>query len=90
MSQLKQSGIDDGESPTGRHIPRKSARVPTPMRTRALLFAHWRVCVAILGALVGLVAQLLLLTLAWELWELSVSLMEVWAELARKHLELTL
>lgn len=59
------------------------------MRTRALFFAHWRSCAAISGAVVGLVAQMFLLQLAYELWDLSVSLMEVWAELARKHLELT-
>jgi hypothetical protein len=46
--------------------------------------------VVVLGGVVGLVAQMLLLQLAWELWDLSVSLMEVWTELARKHLEITL
>lgn len=65
------------------------ALAQSPMRARAALLVHWRGCVAICGAVVGLVAQMFLLTLAWELWDLSVSLMEVWAELARKHLELT-
>lgn len=40
--------------------------------------------------IVGLVVQLVLVWLAGYLIDLSVSLMELWAELARKHLELTL
>jgi hypothetical protein len=40
--------------------------------------------------LVGLVGQALLLLMGAYLVDLSVSLMELWAELARKHLELTL
>jgi hypothetical protein len=39
---------------------------------------------------VGLVGQGLLLLTAAYLIDLSVSLMELWAELARKHLEITL
>lgn len=38
----------------------------------------------------GLVMQLLLLWLAGYLIDLAISLMELWAELARKHLEITL
>lgn len=38
----------------------------------------------------GLVGQLVLLWLAGELVDLYVSAVELWAELARKHLELTL
>lgn len=38
----------------------------------------------------GLVAQLVLLWLAGELLDLFVSAVELWTELARKHLELTL
>lgn len=40
--------------------------------------------------LVGLVGQAALLLTAAYLIDLSVSLMELWAELARKHLEITL
>jgi hypothetical protein len=40
--------------------------------------------------LVGIAVQLILIYWLGELLDLSVSLMEVWAELARKHLELTL
>jgi hypothetical protein len=39
---------------------------------------------------VGLVVQLVLLLTVAYLVDLAVSLMELWAELARKHLELTL
>lgn len=38
----------------------------------------------------GLVAQLVLLWLAGELLDLFISAVELWTELARKHLELTL
>lgn len=47
-------------------------------------------CIRILLLLVGLVCQVVLLCLAAYLTDLAVSLMELWAELARKHLELTL
>lgn len=40
--------------------------------------------------LVGLVGQAALLLTAAYLIDLAVSLMELWAELARKHLEITL
>jgi len=38
----------------------------------------------------GLVAQLVLLLMAGELLDLYIAAVELWAELARKHLELTL
>lgn len=38
----------------------------------------------------GLVLQLVLTLVVMELIDLSISLMELWAELARKHLEITL
>lgn len=37
----------------------------------------------------GLVSQLVLLWMAGELLDLFISAVELWAELARKHLELT-
>jgi hypothetical protein len=46
----------------------------------------WRTALVLLGLLVQVVLTLLM----WELVDLTLSLMEVWAELARKHLELTL
>lgn len=49
-----------------------------------------RALVAYLVCSVGLLAQLVLLLMAGYLVDLSVSLMELWADLARKHLEITL
>ena len=43
-----------------------------------------------IGLIVGLVVQLVLLWLLGELVSLCISLFEVWAELAAKHLEITL
>lgn len=40
--------------------------------------------------LLGIVMQIVLLLVLGYLIDLSLSLMELWAELARKHLELTL
>jgi hypothetical protein len=40
--------------------------------------------------LLGLLLQLVLLWLAGEILDLYVSAVELWAELARKHLELTM
>lgn len=45
---------------------------------------------AYLALLVGLVVQGVLLLTAAYLIDLALSLMELWADLARKHLELTL
>lgn len=50
------------------------------------VYRHWRVGLV----LVGLVVQLVLTVMMWQLVELSISLMEVWTELARKHLEIVL
>jgi hypothetical protein len=40
--------------------------------------------------LVGFLVQVVLTVLVYQLVDLSISLMEVWAELARKHLEIQL
>jgi hypothetical protein len=40
--------------------------------------------------LAGVVVQILLLLTAAYLCDLALSLMELWADLARKHLELTM
>jgi hypothetical protein len=53
---------------------------------RAQAFRYWQVVLVI----AGLVVQAVLTMLMWQLIDLSVSLMEVWAELARKHLEIVL
>ena len=53
-------------------------------------WAYARGYVGVVLVLVGLVVQGALILLAAYLIDLSISLMELWAELARKHLELTL
>ena len=68
-------------------------RVPgfhAPMWTRALVRLGWRQITGRLVFTLGLVAQLVLLWLAGELLDLYVAAVELWADLARKHLELTL
>lgn len=52
--------------------------------------ARVRTLVASLMILLGLAGQIVLLWAAAELLDLALSLMELWAELARKHLEITL
>lgn len=60
-------------------------------RVAGLLDRHQiRRALCILALVVGLVVQTVLVVLVAELVHLSVSLMEVWVELARKHLEITL
>jgi hypothetical protein len=56
----------------------------------AAIRAFRRVAWLKLVLLVGLVVQAALVMLVWELVDLSIGLMEVWLELARKHLEITL
>lgn len=46
--------------------------------------------VGVVLLLVGLVVQVVLASLAGYLVDLSLSLVELWADLARKHLEITL
>jgi hypothetical protein len=38
----------------------------------------------------GFVVQAVLVLLVWQLVDLAIGLMEVWLDLARKHLEITL
>jgi hypothetical protein len=49
-----------------------------------------RLIVGRLLLLVGLVMQVVLLLVAGYLIDMAISLMDLWLELARKHLELTL
>jgi hypothetical protein len=51
---------------------------------------HCRKVAAYLAVVAGLVVQGALLLTAAYLIDLALSLMELWADLARKHLELTL
>lgn len=80
-----------GQAPHG--VRERVAVVLTPIRTRpfvrlwGILHGH---AVALVLVAVGLSCQFALLWMAWELLDLVLSVMEVWAELARKHLEITL
>ena len=66
----------------GRRCPLMLRRpILSPAAKRGLAYA---------ALILGLVVQLVLLWLLGELIDLAISLMELWAELARKHLELTL
>jgi hypothetical protein len=60
-------------------------------RSRGLFHSqHGRNVAAYLALVLGLVVQGVMILTAAYLIDLSVSLMELWADLARKHLELTL
>jgi len=60
-------------------------------RSRGLLSAPMvRLTFAWAMLIVGLLVQVVLLWLAGYLIDLAISLMELWADLARKHLELTM
>jgi hypothetical protein len=50
----------------------------------------WRKWILVLMWLLGLVVQVVLVGLAGALVDLCLSLMELWVELARKHLEIVL
>jgi len=78
---------------TGTNDQQPSERMPghrSPMAARAFVRLHWARMVVWLLLLLGFAVQLVVVSMVWELVDLSVSLMEVWAELARKHLEITL
>lgn len=68
-------------------------RVPgilAPKGCRAFVRLHWRRLGTWLMLLVGIVVQLIVIGMVYELVELTIMLMEVWTELARKHLEIQL
>lgn len=46
--------------------------------------------IAWVGLILGALMQIALVCLVWYLVDLCIALMEVWAELAAKHLEITL
>jgi len=61
------------------------------VRLRGLFSSqHGRSLLAYLVLVLGLVVQVVLILTAAYLVDLAVSLMELWADLARKHLEITL
>lgn len=70
-----------------------SARLLSPTWKRAVVLSRAplvRTTAARVLLLVGLVMQVVLLLVLGYMVDLCISLMELWAELARKHLELTL
>ena len=92
--------MDAGESSSGSdtrarvHAPHgRSERVPRtsfPRRAWAFVRLHrTRVATGLL-LLLGISLQYIAIAVIVQLVDLSLSLMEVWAELARKHLEVTL
>jgi hypothetical protein len=72
----------------GRELARGRSLSPKGIPAFRALAARlpWRT----LLVLVGFLVQVVLTVLVYQLVDLSITLMEVWAELARKHLELTL
>lgn len=79
--------------PESSNRPQRSERVPgilAPKGCRAFVHLYWRRAVLWLMLLVGFLVQVIVVALVYQLVDLSISLMEIWAELARKHLEITL
>jgi len=76
--------------PPGQQASERVPRNSFPRRAWALVRLSRPLVAGRLLLLVGIAVQLILIYWLGELIDLSVSLMEVWAELARKHLELTL
>ena len=60
------------------------------MRSGGFFSAHFRLVLMRLVLIVGVVVQLVLAWVGYYLVDLSLDLMEVWVQLARKHLEITL
>lgn len=67
-----------------------SARRLTPTHRRAFVRLAVARYMRVSLVITGLLVQVVLTVLMWQLVDLTISLMEVWAELARKHLEIVL
>ena len=65
-------------------------RLGIPGFSRWAVRIGWRRIVTWIAVVVALVAQAVMLYTLSQLVELCISLMEVWVELAAKHLEITL
>jgi hypothetical protein len=61
-----------------------------PQPSGAFLCPRWGRVFWVLAGAVAVVCDVMVIWVAYELVDLSISLMEVWTQLARKHLELTL
>lgn len=77
-------------TPARQQASERRPRNVVPMAFGAFVRLRWRKWAMWLLLLVGLAGELVLMALVYQLVDLTLSLMEVWAELARKHLELTL
>jgi hypothetical protein len=64
-------------------------RLNVPLRAGRRLLP-WRRLVIVVAVIITLVAEAVMLYWLAQLVDLCISLMEVWAELAAKHLEITL
>jgi len=88
-----QDGSPRGSKPPsdalGAAINRVASRLP-PRRGWPLVRVPWTRVATWLLLLLGFAVQLVVIEAVFELVDLSISLMELWAELARKHLEITL
>lgn len=84
----RRAGTPESLTTSGRSARRALTVSPSSVRAFCVQLArsYWRLGLV----LVGLVVQVVLTVLMWQLVDLTISLMEVWAELARKHLELVL
>ena len=92
--------MDSGEGADGRdfghtgtvidRVRDRVARTCFPRSSWPFVRVPWPLVAKWLLLLVGFAVQLVLIHMVSELVDLSVSLMEIWAELARKHLEITL
>lgn len=90
MSQSELSSGRGVEPPPGRHNPLRKSPGPTPPVTRAFARPLWGLVAWRLVMVVGALMQVIMAWVCYELVDLSLDLMEVWAELARKHLEIVL
>jgi hypothetical protein len=92
MEREKSRQVTDLVEGPGTPLKRRVSEWPKrlPLMGAAAIRAFRRVAWLKLVLLVGLVVQAALVMLVWELVDLSIGLMEVWLELARKHLEITL
>lgn len=75
---------------TRRGVRERVASILPPGKRWPLVRLPWSRVVTWLMLLVGLAVQLVIIEAVFELVDLSISLMELWTELARKHLEITL
>lgn len=71
-------------------VRERVAGILPPRGLRPFVRLGWKRFVLAVVLLAGLAGELVLMFLVWQLVDLTLDLMEVWAELARKHLEITL